>query len=113
MSQTETKHPVRQTSAGRIYQFPNAAWCRRVSGVFSNKVARESPNMPHALLVERKNGTFLVGVRAPIAKPQGAEELCIKFSSGVDDLRLQGSTIWILRRLVVFMMNLIFNFPIN
>ena len=82
MSQTETKHPVRQTSAGRIYQFPNAAWCRRVSGVFSNQVAREAPNMAHALLVERKDGTFLVGVRAPIAKPQGAEELCIKFSSG-------------------------------
>ena len=40
MSQTETKHPVRQTSAGRIYQFPNAAWCRRVSGVFSNQIAR-------------------------------------------------------------------------
>ena len=82
MSQTETKHPVRQTSAGRIYKFPNAAWCRRVSGVFSNQVAREAPNMAHALLVERKDGTFLVGVRAPIAKPQGAAELCIKFSSG-------------------------------
>ena len=113
MSQTETKHPVRQTSAGIIYQFPNAAWCRRVSGVFSNQVAREAPNMAHALLVERKDGTFLVSVRAPIAKPQGAEELCIKFSSGGVGMQLQGSTIWLRRRLIVFMMNLIFNFPIN
>ena len=32
-------------------------------------------------LLERKDGTFMVGVRAPIAKPEGAEELCIKFSS--------------------------------
>jgi len=33
-------------------------------------------------LVERKDGTFLVGVRAPISKPQGAEKLCIKFFGG-------------------------------
>jgi len=82
MSQTETKHPVRQTSAGRIYQFQNQAWCRRVSGVYSNQVAREAPDLAHALLIERKDGTFLVGVRAPISKPQGAEKLCIKFSGG-------------------------------
>ena len=82
MSQTETKHPVRLTSAGRIYQFQNQAWCRRVSGVYINQVAREAPDLAHALLVERKDGTFLVGVRAPISKPQGAEKLCIKFSGG-------------------------------
>ena len=40
------------------------------------------PDQAHALLVERKEGTFLVGVRAPISKPQGAEKLCIKFSGG-------------------------------
>ena len=39
-----------------------------------------SPGLAHALLVERKDGTFLVGVRAPISKPQGAEKLYIKFS---------------------------------
>jgi len=33
-------------------------------------------------LVERKDGTFLVGARAPISKPQGSEKLCIKFSGG-------------------------------
>ena len=82
MGKAESELPVRQTSAGRIYQFQNQAWCRRVSGVYSNQVAREAPDLAHALLVERKDGTFLVGVRAPIAKPQGAEELCIKFSSG-------------------------------
>jgi len=36
--------------------------------------------MSHSLLVERKKGTFLVGVQAPIVKLHGAEELCIKFS---------------------------------
>ena len=75
MSQIETK-----TSVGRIYQFPNAAWCRLGSGVFSNQVTREAPNMAHALLVEKKDGTFQFGVRVSIAKPQDAEELWIKFS---------------------------------
>jgi len=69
MSKAEFELPVRQTSAGRIYQFQNQAWCRRVSGVYSNQVAREAPDLAHALLVERKDGTFLVGVRAPISKP--------------------------------------------
>ena len=32
--------------------------------------------------LKEKTGTFLVGVRAPILKPQGAEKLCIKFSGG-------------------------------
>ena len=79
---TEEKLPLRKTTVGRIYQFPNAAWCRRVSGVFSNQVAREAPDLAHTLLVERTDGTFLVGVRAPISKPQGAEKLCLKFSGG-------------------------------
>ena len=82
MRKAESELPVRQTSAGIIYQFQNQAWCRRVSGVYSNQVAREAPDLAHALLVERKDGTFLVGVRAPISKPQGAEKLCIKFSGG-------------------------------
>ena len=52
------------------------------TGVFSNRVARKAPYLAHALLFERKDETFLVGVRAPISKPQGAEKLCIKFSGG-------------------------------
>ncbi|MBC8259555.1 MAG: acetyltransferase [SAR324 cluster bacterium] len=74
--------PVKKTPAGKIYQFPDAAWCRRVSGVFSNQIARQEPDLAHALLVERKNGSFLVGVRAPLARPLGAEKLCIKFNGG-------------------------------
>ena len=65
-----------------MFQFPNASWSRRISGVFSNQLARESPELAHALLVERKDGTFLVSVRAPIAKPYGADKLCLKFSGG-------------------------------
>ena len=33
-------------------------------------------------MVERHDGTFQISVRAPLAKPYGAEKLCIKFSGG-------------------------------
>jgi len=82
MRKAEEQQALRQSSMGRIFQFPNAAWCRRVSGVFSNQLAREFPELAHALLVERTDGTFLVGVRAPIARPYGADTLCLKFSGG-------------------------------
>ena len=82
MQKAEEKQALRQSSAGRIFQFPNAAWSRRVAGVFSNHLARESPEQAHTLLVERKDGSFLVGVRAPIARPYGADALCLRFSGG-------------------------------
>ncbi len=34
------------------------------------------------MLVERQDGTFRISVRAPLAKPYGAEKLCIKFAGG-------------------------------
>ena len=82
MSKAVGKKVFRQSSVGRIFYFPNASWSRRVSGVFSNQVAREAPEIAHAILVERKNGNFLVGVRAPIKRPFGADTLCRKFSGG-------------------------------
>ena len=71
-----------QSSVGRVFLFPNDAWSRRVSGTFSNQVARECPELAHAILVELPDATFLVGVRAPIERPYGADTLCLKFSGG-------------------------------
>ena len=73
---------MRQSSASRIFQFPNTPWSRRVSGVFSNKLTQESPDLVHALLVERSDGMYRVSVRAPITRPYGADKLCLKFSGG-------------------------------
>ena len=38
--------------------------------------------LAHSLLVERQDGTFQISVRAPLAKPYGAEILSIKFAGG-------------------------------
>ena len=69
-------------NAGRIFLFPNEAWCRRVCGTFINKLAREEPYLAHSLLIERHDGKFQIGVHSPLAKPYGAEKLCIKFAGG-------------------------------
>ena len=45
----ESELPVRQTYASIIYQFQNQAWCRRVSGVYRNQVAREALDLAHVL----------------------------------------------------------------
>jgi len=82
MELAEALLPVRDCTAGRIFIFPNEAWCRRVCGTFINKLAREEPYLAHSLLVERQDGTFQISVRAPLVKPYGAEKLCIKFAGG-------------------------------
>ena len=82
MLKAQQKKALRQSSTGRIFQLPNTPWSRRVSGVFSNQLARESPELAHALLVERTDGKFLVSVRAPLSRPYGADKLCLKFSGG-------------------------------
>ena len=82
MELAEALLPVRDSTAGRIFIFPNEAWCRRVCGTFINKLAREEPYLAHSLLVERQDGTFQISVRAPLVKPYGAEKLCIKFAGG-------------------------------
>ena len=82
MTLAEAILPERNYTAGRIFIFPNEAWCRRVCGTFINKLAREEPDLAHSLLVERQDGTFQISVRAPLAKPYGAEKLCIKFAGG-------------------------------
>jgi hypothetical protein len=61
---------------------PAEAWSRRVSGILSNRLAQEHPQRAHAVLTARPGGGFVVSVRAPVAKPAGADALCRQFESG-------------------------------
>jgi hypothetical protein len=60
---------------------PDAAWSRRVSGVLGNRLAQRHPRRAHAILTASKGG-FLVSVRAPVERPQGADALCRQFEGG-------------------------------
>ncbi|MCB1760172.1 MAG: acetyltransferase [Gammaproteobacteria bacterium] len=65
-----------------LYLLPNERWSRRVSGVFANRLAQAAPERAHAILTELEQGGYLVSVRAPIANPDGADELCRRFPTG-------------------------------
>ena len=73
--------PALETARCALYVLPNAAWSRRVSGVFANRLAQQHPQRAHAVLTARRGG-FLVSVRAPMTEPRGADELCRQFAGG-------------------------------
>ena len=65
-----------------MYQLPDAAWARRVSGVFGNDLANQDPARAHAVVTARKEGDYLVSVRAPLNNKTGADALCREFPTG-------------------------------
>lgn len=68
--------------SGRIFLLPAEKWARRISGVFGNQLAVESPAQAHAVLTARPDGGYVVSVRAPLAAKSGADELCSQFETG-------------------------------
>ncbi len=82
MKSALTQTPLQNTEVGRVYRFPAESWGKRIAGVFSNQIAREQPEKAHALLVDNGDGSHLVSVRAPLARPTGADELCRSFPTG-------------------------------
>jgi hypothetical protein len=61
---------------------PAEKWARRISGVFGNQLAVESPAQAHAVLTAKPGGGYVVSVRAPLAAKSGADELCSQFDTG-------------------------------
>ena len=82
MELARNTRPVIDTAIGRIYRFPATSWPRRAAGVFANEKAREAPYRAHALLVDNGDNTFMASVRAPLARKQGAVDLCRRFPTG-------------------------------
>jgi len=64
-----------------VISLPDAAWARRVSGVYGNDLANQSPDRAHAVLTEIDGG-YLVSVRAPLNNRSGADEVCRQFETG-------------------------------
>jgi len=77
--------PLRCGTGAACYRLPDAAWSRRVNGVFANELARAAPERAHAVMVERRQAGavgYTVSVRAPQARPTGADALCRQFPGG-------------------------------
>ena len=76
LSATETR------AAGRIFMLPAEKWARRISGVFGNQLAVDSPQQAHAVLTAKPAGGYVVSVRAPLVARSGADMLCSQFETG-------------------------------
>lgn len=71
-----------QTDAVGVYILPDAAWSRRISGVFGNELVNRAPARAHAVLSFTPQGDYQVSVRAPLTNKTGADELCSAFATG-------------------------------
>jgi len=65
-----------------VYILPNAAWARRIGGVYGNLLANKDANSAHAVLTENADGSYLVSLRAPLNNKQGAGDICSLFATG-------------------------------
>ncbi len=82
MAKAVNSNPFYEDSDSAVYQLPNESWARRVSGVFGNDLANQSPEKAHAVVTERHDGTFVVSVRAPLSRKTGADDVCRQFPTG-------------------------------
>ncbi len=82
MAQARAIAPQVARASGTIYVLPDAAWARRVSGVFANELAQTHPARAHAILTRSPKGHYVVSVRAPLANRVGADTLCMRFETG-------------------------------
>jgi len=72
---------IDKTSAGLVLELPDCAASRRVSGVYGNLLAQEHTDRAHAILT-RNQDSYVVSVRAPLSRRQGADTLCLQFPTG-------------------------------
>ena len=82
MASAAAIEPRYESTSVAVFGFPDEAWARRVSGVYSNDLANAHPDRAHAVLTARAGGTYLVSVRAPLNNKTGADEICRRFPTG-------------------------------
>ncbi len=74
--------PTLSTQHCALLVLPDAAWSRRASGPLANRLAQAHPDRAHAVLTPIRNDAYRVSVRAPVARPMGADALCREFAGG-------------------------------
>ncbi|EGQ9245868.1 acetyltransferase [Vibrio parahaemolyticus] len=66
----------------KLFELPNTAASRRISGVYGNWLANQNPDSAHAVLTENADATYTVSLRAPLNNKQGAVAVCGQFPTG-------------------------------
>lgn len=63
-------------------ELEDAAWARRISGVYGNELANANPDKAILVLTKNDGGSYRVSLRAPINNKQGAGDICASFATG-------------------------------
>ncbi|UPQ88222.1 DHH family phosphoesterase [Vibrio sinaloensis] len=74
--------PTYRSAEVALFELPNQASSRRVSGVYGNHLANQNPSSAHAVLTENGDGQYTVSLRAPLNNKQGAGDICALFPTG-------------------------------
>lgn len=82
MAKAQALRPYQEMPHAAVLVLPDAGWARRAIGVFANELAQAHPQRAHALLIPNSGGGYTVSVRAPVARPTGADVLCRGFATG-------------------------------
>lgn len=82
MAKAQALRPYLESPHGAVLVLPDTDWARRVIGVYANQLALADPQRAHALLSPKPGGGYTVSVRAPVARPSGADTLCRAFATG-------------------------------
>jgi hypothetical protein len=73
---------IHESTKLKLFELPNNAASRRISGVYGNWLANQNPDSAHAVLTENADGTYTVSLRAPLNNKQGAVVVCGQFPTG-------------------------------
>ena len=76
---TQASH---QSDVLAVFELPNHVSSRRISGVYGNWLANQTPDRAHAVLSVNEDGSYTVSLRAPLNNKQGAGDICAQFLTG-------------------------------
>lgn len=82
LARARATQPHASLAGAKVYLLPDEAWTRRVRGAFANELANQSPDLAHAILTPDDRGGYAISLRAPLARPTGADALCRRFATG-------------------------------
>lgn len=87
MAKAASAEVISEQQSVKAVQLADEAWARRVSGVFGNDLANQSPDRAHIVLTLNKpvddvEATYTVSLRAPLNNKQGAGDICAQFPTG-------------------------------
>ncbi|PKI17497.1 acetyltransferase [Colwellia sp. 12G3] len=93
MAKAQSAKVISEQISVKAVQLADEAWARRVSGVFGNDLANQSPDRAHIVLTLNKENkpteeqespslSYTVSLRAPLNNKQGAGDICSLFPTG-------------------------------